>query len=60
MITSRENSGNGQNNQNGSAVMGGNQNDNSDLFLEEKETELARKAELEREKASNVPGMLKP
>ncbi|KDQ59442.1 hypothetical protein JAAARDRAFT_33006 [Jaapia argillacea MUCL 33604] len=34
--------------------------DNADLFLEEKETEMQRKAEAEREQAMRIPGMLKP
>lgn len=34
--------------------------DNADLFLEEKELEIQRKAQEERENALRVPGMLKP
>jgi exportin-1 len=34
--------------------------DNAELFLEEKEAEAHRKATQEREKAANIPGMLKP
>jgi len=34
--------------------------DNTELFLEEKEEEVKRKAEAERTAASAIPGMLKP
>jgi exportin-1 len=34
--------------------------DNAELFLEEKEAEVQRKAEKEREAAMKIPGMLKP
>ena len=34
--------------------------DNTELFLEEKETEAQRKAQEEREAAMRIPGMLKP
>lgn len=34
--------------------------DNAELFLEEKELEAQRKAEVEREAAMRIPGMLKP
>ena len=34
--------------------------DNTELFLEEKEAELQRRAEEERSTALKVPGMLKP
>jgi exportin-1 len=34
--------------------------DNAELFLEEKEAEMQRKAEEERNVAMRVPGMLKP
>ena len=34
--------------------------DNTELFLEEKETEAQRKAQEEREAAMKIPGMLKP
>lgn len=34
--------------------------DNTELFLEEKETEAQRKAEEERSNAMRIPGMLKP
>jgi exportin-1 len=34
--------------------------DNAELFLEEKEAEMQRKAEEERNVALRVPGMLKP
>lgn len=34
--------------------------DNAELYLEEKEAENARKAELAHEQASRIPGMLKP
>lgn len=33
---------------------------NEELYLEEKEAEQQRKADDEREKAANIPGMLKP
>lgn len=36
------------------------QGDNTELFLEEKETEAQRKAEEERQAAMRIPGMLKP
>jgi exportin-1 len=34
--------------------------DNAELYLEEKEAEAQRSANQEREKAANIPGMLKP
>jgi exportin-1 len=34
--------------------------DNAELYLEEREAENARKAELAREQAMRIPGMLKP
>lgn len=34
--------------------------DNTELFLEEKETEQQQKAQAEREQAMRIPGMLKP
>ncbi|KAI0262870.1 CRM1 C terminal-domain-containing protein [Gloeopeniophorella convolvens] len=34
--------------------------DNADLYLEEKEAELKRKAQADREAAASIPGMLKP
>jgi exportin-1 len=34
--------------------------DNAELFSDEKEAEAARKAQLEREAALKIPGMLKP
>lgn len=34
--------------------------DNTELFLEEKETEQQMKAQAEREQAMRIPGMLKP
>lgn len=34
--------------------------DNAELFLEEKEAEVQRKAEEERQAAMRIPGMLKP
>jgi exportin-1 len=34
--------------------------DNAELYLEEKEAEAQRNANQEREKAANIPGMLKP
>jgi exportin-1 len=34
--------------------------DNTELFLDEKEAELKRKAEEERQAAMQIPGMLKP
>lgn len=34
--------------------------ENSDLFLDEREAELQRKLQAEREAASRIPGMLKP
>jgi exportin-1 len=34
--------------------------DNAELYLEEKETEAQKRAQLEREHAMRIPGMLKP
>lgn len=34
--------------------------DNAELYLEEREAENARKAELARQQAMRIPGMLKP
>jgi len=34
--------------------------DNTELFLDEKEAEVKRKAEEERQAAMQIPGMLKP
>ena len=34
--------------------------DNAELYLEEKEAEMQRKAQEEREAAMRIPGMLKP
>ncbi|KAL9940160.1 hypothetical protein V8E36_000865 [Tilletia maclaganii] len=43
-----------------SREVAGAEEDNADLFLEEKEAEAARKANQEREHAARVPGMLPP
>ena len=34
--------------------------DNAELYLEEKEAEIQKRQQDEREKAANIPGMLKP
>ncbi|KAK0527260.1 Karyopherin transporter [Tilletia horrida] len=43
-----------------SREVAGAEDDNADLFLEEKEAEAAQKANQEREQAARVPGMLPP
>jgi len=58
LITSRENAGNGESN--GSAIVGNHGAKNEDLFQDDKEAEAEKLRQLEREKAQNVPGMLKP